>query len=119
MGPIPDGRSRGTVLFLTHLPTGDLFASLISLLAWQGKVFHRDQGYLLNRVTPCGLELVKANVYGGKSWFAEGQGIILDYSQTSFIAQKIRDEIRQVAPGLYVGQAYWEDHRVLCFCLEF
>jgi hypothetical protein len=119
MGSIPDGKGDGAVLFLTHLPTGNLFSALVRLLAWQGKVFYRDQGYLLNRVSLFSLRLVKANIYTGESWFTEGESIILDYSKTSFLAQKIRDEIREVAPGLFVGQAYWGKTRVLGFSLEF
>ena len=119
IGEIPDGRGNGTVLFLTGLPTGNLFSALVRLLAWQGKVFYRDQGFLLNLVSLFSIELIKAKVSRGKSWFTEGEATILDYSQTSFVAQKIRDEIREVAPNLYIGQAYWDSTRVLCFSLEF
>jgi hypothetical protein len=58
-------------------------------------------------------------VYRGESWAGAGEAIILDYSQTSFVAQKIRDEIREVAPGIYLGNAYWGKTRVLNFILEF
>lgn len=119
VGNIPDGKSKGKVLFLTKLPTGNLFSSLVSLLAWQGKIFYKERGYLLNRVSLFDLKLVKASVYVGESWLAQENSIILDYSKTSFVAQKIRDEIKEVAPGLYIGQAYWGRTRVLCFSLEF
>jgi hypothetical protein len=92
---------------------------LLSKGLWQGKVFYREQGFLLNRLTPVGLKLVKAKVYRGESWLCDGESIILDYSKTSFVAQKIRDEIREVAPNIYLGQAYWDQTRVLCFALEF
>ena len=36
---------------------------------------------------------------------------MLDYSKTSLVAQWIRDEIRQVAPKIYLGQVYWEKKR--------
>ena len=119
IGDIPDGEGKGTVLFLTKLPTGNLFSALVRLLAWQGKVFYRDQGFLLNRVSLFRIQMIKANVYRGESWFTEGEATILDYSKTSFVAQKIRDEIREVSPLLYLGQAYWDTTRVLCFSLEF
>lgn len=119
IGDIPDGEGKGTVLFLTGLPTGNFFSALVRLLAWQGKVFYRDRGFLLNRVSLLSIQMIKASVYGGESWFSEGEATILDYSKTSFVAQKIRDEIREVAPGLYIGQAYWNKTRVLCFSLEF
>ncbi len=119
IGTIPNGKGEGNVLFFTQLPKDNPLPSLIKLLVWRGKVFYRDQGFLLNRMSPFDLELVKASVYSGDSWLAEGNSIILDYSKTSFVAQAIRDEIREVATGLYLGQAYWDRDRVLCFSLEF
>ncbi|NJM49410.1 MAG: hypothetical protein HC860_27190 [Alkalinema sp. RU_4_3] len=119
VGEIPNGQGRGTVLFVTKLPTGNLFSSLVRLLAWQGKVFDRDRSFLLNRVSLFSIKMIKASVYPGESWLTQGEATILDYSKTSFVAQKIRDEIREVAPGLYLGQAYWGKTRVLCFSLEF
>ncbi|NEO20520.1 MULTISPECIES: hypothetical protein [unclassified Moorena] len=119
MGDIPDGEGKGTVLSLTSLPTGNLCSGLVKLLAWQGKVFYRDQGFLLNRVSLFSIQMIKAKVDPGESWFTQGEATILDYSKTSFVAQKIRDEIREVSPGLYLGQAYWDTTRVLCFSLEF
>ena len=72
VGNIPDGKSKGKVLFLTKLPTGNLFSSLVSLLAWQGKIFYKERGYLLNRVSLFDLKLVKASVYVGESWLSQG-----------------------------------------------
>ncbi len=119
MGDIPNGEGKGTVLFLTSLPTGNICSDLVKLLAWQGKVFYRDQGFLLNRVSLFSIQMIKAKVDPGESWFTQGEATILDYSKTSFVAQKIRDEIREVSPGLYLGQTYWDRTRVLCFSLEF
>ncbi|MDZ8056487.1 MAG: hypothetical protein RMX68_019270 [Aulosira sp. ZfuVER01] len=119
VGEIPDGQGKGTVVFVTGIPIRNILSWLVRLLAWQGKVFYRDRGFLLNRITILGMKLVKAKVYRGESWFGKDEAIILDYSQTSFIAQKIRDEIREVSPGVFLGQAYWGKTRVLCFALEF
>lgn len=40
---------------------------------------------------------------------------MLDYSETSFFAHWIRDEIRQIGPGFYLGKVYWKKtaHRFL------
>jgi hypothetical protein len=32
------------------------------------------------------------------------RGIVLDFSETSLVAQWIRDEIRQIGPGMYLGK---------------
>ncbi|MBF2050181.1 MAG: hypothetical protein IGS54_22915 [Elainella sp. C42_A2020_010] len=119
VGMIPDGNSQGTALIWPGSWLSRILVPLIKLLAWQGKVFHREQRFLLNKVSPLRLRLVKAEVYPGKSWIDDGETTVLDYSKTSFVAQKIRDEIREVAPNLYLGQAYWGKTRVLNFILKF
>jgi hypothetical protein len=119
-GEIPDGNARGTAIIAPGSPVTEGMASLVDMLAWQGKIFYREQGYLLNKMSPFSWELVDAKVYVGNSWLCEGESIILDYSQSSFfLAQPIRDEIREVAPNLYLGNAYWDKTRVLNFVLEF
>jgi hypothetical protein len=119
VGTIPNGDAKGTVVTVAEVPLGEIPSSLIHAIAWQGKIFYRDRQYLLNKLTPFGVELVKAEVYVGESWLCGGESIILDYSKDSFIAQEIRDEIREVAPGIYLGNAYWGKTRVLNFILEF
>jgi hypothetical protein len=124
-GPIPNGDAQGTVIAAPpaeDVPT-TLAERLISLFArwlvWQGKVFDTSRVELVNKVTAYQLRAIRARVYKGASWLDGQEAIILDYSHTSFIAQKIRDEIREVAPGLYLGLVYWGDTRVLDFALAF
>jgi hypothetical protein len=119
VGHLPDGNSRGTALIMPGSLFSRVCTPLIKLLAWHGKVFHHDQAFLLNKVSPLRFRMIKAQVYRGESWIDGAEAIILDYSKTSFVAQKIRDEIREVTPGLYLGQAYWGKTRVLNFILEF
>jgi hypothetical protein len=119
IGEIPDGDSKGTAMIIPGSVLAKMLLPLIKVLAWQGKVFYRDQEFLLNKVSPFSFKAIKAQIYKGESWLCDGKAIILDYSKTSFVAQKIRDEIREVAPGLYLGQAYWGKTRVLNFILEF
>ena len=120
IGEIPNGDSKGTAIVAPGSPVTEGMASMIDWLAWQGKVFNREQGFLLNKVTGFGMHLVKAQVYVGESWLCDGDSIILDYSKTDiFLAQPIRDEIREISPGVYLGNAYWDKTRVLNFVLEF
>jgi hypothetical protein len=35
------------------------------------------------------------------------------------IARWIRDEIRLIGPGLYLGKAYWSKQRLIDFALQF
>jgi hypothetical protein len=74
---------------------------------------------LKNRILPFGLNAIIAKVYKGTSWLDNKECIVLDYSDTSVIAQWIRDEIRQIEPGLYLGKVYWEKKRLIDFALKF
>ncbi|MGH7505236.1 MAG: hypothetical protein ACRELX_06280, partial [Longimicrobiales bacterium] len=102
-GPIPTGRTRGTALLAPGSPLDALFKPLIRALVWKGKVFRPASGDLKNLLSPFGFQGIRARVYEDASWFDRKPAIIIDYSRTSFVAQMVRDEIRQVAPGLYLG----------------
>lgn len=119
-GTIPQGDTRGTAI-LAGAVFPDLFAQLARRFAWQGKVFDlfdQDKGVLVNKVSPLGVHSIIAKVYRDISWIDGKETIVIDYAKTSFLAQKIRDEIREVEPGLYLGKVWWGNKRVLDFALE-
>ena len=118
-GPIPDGEARGTVFVESGTQLAGPAAKLVQYLAWKGKVFNREQGELLNEVGPFGFNAVRAKVYKDESWLDGKETIVLDYSDTSLIAHWIRDEIRTVGPGVYLGLVYWEKAKILHFALTF
>ena len=76
-----------------------------------------EAGILINKVTPFSLSFIVAKVYRDASWLDQKDTIVIDYSSTSFFAKVIRDEIRQVEPGLYLGKVWWRKTRVLDFAL--
>lgn len=118
-GPIPAGQARGTAILFPGSALDRAISALVRALWWKGKVFSSGTGDLKNRIGPLGTPLIRALVYQDGSWFAQGPAIILDYSKTSLVARMIRDEIRQVGPGLYLGQVYWGKRRIALFMLEF
>jgi hypothetical protein len=118
-GEIPDGEAEGTVLLAPGTKLEGPAEKLIHLLIWKGKVFDREQGELRNEILPFGVKAVRAKVYKEPSWFDQKETIVLDYSHTSLVAHWIRDEIREVAPGVYLGLVYWQRDRVLHFALKF
>lgn len=118
-GEIPDGEADGTVLIEPGSDLAGPAAKLVHFLAWQGKVFDREKGELRNEVGPLGLKLVRAKVYRDESWLDGKETIVLDYSDTSLVAHWIRDEIRTVGPGTYLGLVYWERKKILHFALQF
>ena len=117
-GEIPDGEADGTVLVAPGTNLSDPAAKLLHLVAWKGKVFDREKGELRTRSARC-FKLIRAKVYKEGSWLDGKEAIILDYSKTSLVAQWIRDEIREVAPRLYLGLVFWERAKILHFALKF
>lgn len=117
-GAMPDGAYDGTAITAPGTEFAEIAAKITHLLAWKGKVFNAERGVLENRVTPFDIHAVVATVYRAPSWFDSKECIVLDYSETSLIAHWIRDEIREVADGLYLGLVYWERTRILYFSLK-
>src|SRR5258706_8276161 len=118
-GDIPRGEGRGTVIAHPDTEFAEIAAKVVHLIAWQGKVFDPDKGELLNEVSPFHLDRIRAKVYKADSWFDGKECIVLDYSKTSVVAHWIRDEMREAAPGVYLGLVFWDKHQILKFALEF
>ena len=94
-------------------------ATVINHFGWQGKVFDAEKGVLKNRILAFGFEAIIAKVYKTPSWLDGKECIVLDYSETSLLAHYIRDEIRLIGPGFYLGKVYWGKDRLIDFCLQF
>ena len=101
-GPIPQGKVVGRALYPdSRFPRA---RSNAAKLAWQGKVFDPETSTAVNRFF--GVKAIKGNVYNAPSWLDGQPSMILDYQGTSRIYGNYRDEIRQIAPGLYLGLMY-------------
>jgi len=120
-GPIPQGDTQGTPI-VWFLPFKREVARIASKFIWQGKCFKvssdEKTAHLSNKVSPFGAKFIDAHVYFGESWLDGNQTIVIDYSTTSLLAHKVRDEIRQITPGHYLGKVWWGKRRVLDFALQ-
>lgn len=119
VGDIPSGEGKGTAIIGAGTALTPAIASFINHFAWQGKIFDAEKGLLKNLITPFGIAAIVARVYKGESWFDGKQCIVLDYSETSIVAGWIRDEIRMIEPGFYLGQVFGEKTRIFHFTLQF
>ena len=111
---LPRGEFDG-ILIVSVPGLSWLIAAAIRALVWHGKVFDRDS--VVNRVTPFRLASVRGHVYVSESWLDGRPSIVIDYSKTSLIAKHIRDEIREVRPGVFLGKVWFRRLRVCDFAL--
>lgn len=124
-GPIPTGNAEGVAIVHPGTFWSRLIARFVHDFAWQGKIFapnpdDRD-ATLENKITVAGVHAIVARVYYTESWLDQRECIVLDYSKTSLLARKIRDEIRLVDPvaKLYLGKVWWGRTRLVDFALKF
>ena len=117
-GPIPVGNTDGTAIFKPDTPIAWFAWAFVRAFVWRGKVFAPSTADLKNKLTPFSILGIRASVYMGQSWLDGKNVIVIDYSKTSFVAKKIRDEIREVAPGVYLGKVWLGKMRVADFALR-
>lgn len=115
-----NGSTRGRLLAVIQVD-GTPLAGLLRRLAasrffpWQGKHFDtraRKSGHGDNTIR---LPFYRAQWFGfrtriGKSLLDGGDCILLDYDSVANPRplRRIRDELREVVPGLYMGPALWQ-----------
>ena len=118
-GDIPDGDCDGTVMVAPGTVLAPINAKLIHLFGWQGKVFDKKNGRLVNKILPQGHHAIVAEVYKDKSLYDGKECIAIDYSKTSLVTKWVRDEIRLIAPGMYLGVMFMGKKKTIDFVLVF
>ena len=103
LAPAPTGFAAGTAIFDPGTPKAVRKARRTGLL-WKGKVFTPD-GIMINRLAG-GLEAVQARVFVTDSWYDGQPTLVFDYCGTSKVFGNVRDEVREIEPGLYLGLTY-------------
>jgi hypothetical protein len=99
----PDGFVRGRAIYRSS----DFLAGPRSRVAnffWRGKHFSSADDMLINQWR--GGRMIRAHVSSGQSWLDGRPAQILDYQNTSRVWSDVRDEMREVSPGVYVGAMF-------------
>ena len=103
---IPTGRLNGLPLVNPGSASSET-ASRGGRLVWSGKVISADGSRARNFFF--GLPSVPAKASIQPSLRDGRPALVLDYTETSLVYRYVRDEIREVSPGVYLG--YVDDTR--------
>jgi hypothetical protein len=101
-GEIPLGYARGQVLFMTDARCPKLRARMASA-AWRGKHFE-DGGEFINQWP--GFTALRGKIEPGVSRYDDKPCLVLDYPPDTPLFGNFRDEMREIAPGLYLARLY-------------
>jgi hypothetical protein len=102
-GAIPQGYTTGKAIYSPCSPFAGLHSRVTGAL-WHGKVFDNADCSLVNQWS--GFRAIHAHVAYGSSCLDGKTSIVMDYGETSLVWADVRDEVREVAPGLYLGRMY-------------
>ena len=102
-GDLPHGRLPGTALLFPGTRACAPLAWLVRLLIWQGKETEASGRSLHNLIGPLRMRSIRALLSHDRSWVDGEECVLIDYSTTSIVARMVRDEVRLVAPDLYLG----------------
>jgi hypothetical protein len=126
-----DGDLKGRMLAWQGLrgPAAGLIRAAASWdrFPWRGKSFHprgAGAGVGVNRVVSDRWKLFEFTTFVGPSRAGDFDAVQLDYDHPGnpFFIRAIKDEIRELKPGLFLGQAWLQlkdkEHLVLYFGLQ-
>jgi len=117
-----DGTPKGRMLAVRLVDKGPLFSGIKRFaendrFPWDGKSFHSvtdTEGTGINRVHVLGQHNLFPFQTRTESSVIDGKDCIyLDYDlpENPWAIRKVRDELREVSPGLFLGPAMWKDNK--------
>lgn len=101
-GPL-QGKLRGRLLYLTDRRLPKLKVRLANAV-WRGKAASAD-GAFVNRWVGKKERIGSCYVIG-PSWIDGKPAIIMEYPPKTALFENMHDELREIAPGLYLGPVY-------------
>jgi hypothetical protein len=97
------GDFKGGLVHVTdrHLPRIKL---RLANTFWRGKEAH-DDGYFVNRWIG-GIKAIDSTYVIGPSWLDGRPAVLMDYAPRTPLFGNLHDELREVAPGVYLGPVF-------------
>jgi len=102
LGCGPVGPTRGAVLYADG--KHPRLKARLQGIVWKGKTFHGD-GTFTNRWLG-GVHAVSAGVRVEPSWLDGQPCLVMQYAPDAPVFGNVRDELRQIAPDVWLGRSY-------------
>jgi hypothetical protein len=102
VGCLPVGKGHGRVLYVCDAKRPRMRAAMQSAV-WKGKEFFPG-GEFINLW--CGFSADRSHADIGVSWFDGQPAIVMEYPPSSPMFHNNRDELREIAPGLFLARYY-------------
>jgi hypothetical protein len=102
-GPMPEGYSRGEVMFFPGSDWESPIADILRLV-WQGKIFDVEDDLVYNEVF--GIEGIIGKLSYGPSLLDGNKSIRISYRRSTVFFRYMFDELRELSPQVYLGRAY-------------
>ena len=102
IGTPPVGKADGKLLFLTDRRPKMKIAFVNAV--WRGKDLE-DDGYFVNRFAG-NVRVLDSYYVIGPSYVDGRPAVVMEYPVGTPLFERMRDEMREVAPGLYMGPAF-------------
>ncbi len=102
VGCEPLGPTRGTVLYADG--KHPYARARVQGAIWKGKSFHGD-GTFTNRWVG-GIRAGSTGIRLEPSWLDGQPCFVMQYPPDALVFRNVRDEIREVAPGVWLGRSY-------------
>lgn len=100
---VPVGTGKGRVLHLCDTKMPRMKARMANSV-WKGKQFACD-GSFINRWVGR-IRCLDSEAVIGPSWYDGNPCIVMEYPEGTPLFENMRDEIREISPGLYIGRFY-------------
>lgn len=102
VGCQPVGFFRGEILHLCNTSMPCLKTKMANNV-WKGKHFCEDGGFINQWAH---IRAIRSHVQTGCSYYDGKPSLILEYPEKTPYFGKMRDEAREIAPGLYLAMVY-------------
>jgi hypothetical protein len=97
------GVGRGRLVYLTDRRL-NRFKLRTSAAVWRGKAAC-ENGYFVNRWVG-GVRRIDSHYVIGPSWVDGKPSVIMEYAPGTALFANMHDELREIAPGLYLGPVF-------------